>query len=157
MKIVVIADSHGNLANLKHVMGFAKKIKAEAIVHCGDWNTLESVETVLSFGIPLYSVLGNADIDERIANRLQCTGKKHFDKDYLKLKIGGRKIGVIHDIKKVEIKDLDLGIIFCGHRHYKNKKFINGVNIIYPGALHSIKPSFVIYETDTNKVEFIDG
>ncbi|PIP57073.1 YfcE family phosphodiesterase, partial [Candidatus Woesebacteria bacterium CG22_combo_CG10-13_8_21_14_all_45_10] len=37
MKIVVISDSHGNIANLKHVLGFAKKIKAEAIIHCGDW------------------------------------------------------------------------------------------------------------------------
>jgi len=50
MKILVISDSHGNLSNLKHVMGFAKKLNIDAVIHAGDWNTIESVETVLSFG-----------------------------------------------------------------------------------------------------------
>ena len=63
MKILIISDSHGNIANIKHVMGFATNINANAVIHCGDWDNLESVKTVLSFGIPLYSVLGNADTD----------------------------------------------------------------------------------------------
>ena len=47
MKIIVIADSHGNIANLKHVMEFGKKIKVGAIIHCGDWDNVKAVETVL--------------------------------------------------------------------------------------------------------------
>ena len=66
MKILVISDSHGHIANIKHVMGFGKKIGAKAVIHAGDWNTVESVETVLSFGIPLYAVMGNADIEEEM-------------------------------------------------------------------------------------------
>ncbi len=46
MKLLVIGDSHGNIANLKHVMGFAKHIKCKAVIHTGDWNNIKSLETV---------------------------------------------------------------------------------------------------------------
>ena len=52
-------------------MGFAKNIKMGAVIHAGDWNNAESVEIVLSFGIPLYTVLGNADIDPKIKEKLK--------------------------------------------------------------------------------------
>ncbi len=97
MKIVVIGDSHGNLANIKLALGFAGRIKAGAIIHCGDWDNLWSVEEIYSYKIPVYGVLGNADVDERIADRLQRIGK-NFDRKFLKLEIGGKIIGVVHSI-----------------------------------------------------------
>src|SRR3990167_11227321 len=100
MKVLVISDSHGNIANIKHVMGFAKKIKVDAVIHCGDWDNIESVSEVLSFEIPLYAVLGNADIDLDIEELLKFNSKM-FDSDFLKFKIGGRRIGVIHNAKKL--------------------------------------------------------
>lgn len=154
MKIVVISDSHGNIANLKHVMGFAKKIKAGAVIHCGDWNTLESVETVLSFGIPLYSVLGNADIDEQITKNLKLKTKK-FDESFLKFEIDGRKIGVIHDFNHPLSGIEYLGILFCGHTHEKEDRMQDGIKMINPGALKN-NISFAVYDTGINKVEFFD-
>lgn len=145
MKIVVISDSHGNIANLMHVVGFAKKIKAGAIIHCGDWNNIEAVETVLRCKIPVYGVIGNADIDDVVKNRF---------KDFLKLKINGREIGVIHDIKKLESKDLDLDIIFFGHWQKQKGTFWKGIRAVNPGALEN-NISFAVYDTDTNKVEFL--
>ena len=41
MKILVISDSHGHIANLKHVLEIAKKIGVKAVIHCGDWDNLE--------------------------------------------------------------------------------------------------------------------
>lgn len=111
MKVLVISDSHGNIANLKHVMGFAEKIKAKAVIHCGDWSNIESIETVLSYNIPLYSVLGNADIDPKVSEKLKMQSEK-FSEDFLKIEIGKEKIGIIHDIKKLKEKNLD--IIFLG-------------------------------------------
>lgn len=154
MKIVVISDSHGNIANLKYVLGFAKKIKAEAIIHCGDWDNLKSVEEVLQSKIPVYAVLGNADVDLLIADRLRSTAKK-FDKKFLKFEIGGKKTGVIHNFAVVR-RPSAVDVIFCGHRHFRYEKIIDGVKIVSPGALHSVEPSFAVYDTDTNKVEFFD-
>jgi putative phosphoesterase len=156
MKIVVISDSHGNVANLKHVMGFAKKINAGAIIHCGDWNTLESIETVLSFGISLYTVLGNADVRPEVIGELKKKSKK-FGEEFLEFEMGDRKIGVTHkqsDIKKFFV-DKKLDVIFYGHRHSKDESFVNGVKVIRPGAIINGN-NFAIYDTTSDKIEFIN-
>lgn len=148
MKILIISDSHGNIANLKHVLGFGQKINVGAIIHCGDWDNIESVETVLSYKIPLYSVIGNADIADNIKNKF---------KDFLELNIDGRKIGVTHkpsDIKKY-FTDKKFDIIFCGHFHSKDEGFVNGTRVVRSGALINGN-NFVVYDTTTNEVEFIN-
>ena len=148
MKIVVIGDSHGNIANIKLVLGFANKIKAGAIIHCGDWDNLKAVKLIYSFKIPVYGVLGNADIDPRIT--------KMVKDQRLKINLGGRKIGVCHNLRHFSLYIHSLNILFVGHRHFKSERIVNGVKIISPGALHSVEPSFAVYDTAINKVEFFD-
>jgi len=155
MKIIIISDSHGNIANIKLILGFAKKMKADGIIHCGDWDNLKVVEEVLQSRIPLYAVLGNADIDESMADSLQRIGK-NFDRKFLEFEISGRKIGVVHSIINHKSSILNLDVLFCGHRHFKSEKFVGGVKVVSPGALHSVKPSFAVYDTDINGVEFFD-
>lgn len=146
MKIVVISDSHGNIANLRHVMGFAKRIKADVVIHCGDFSDLKSVETVMSFKIPLYGVLGNADIGDEIT--------KKFEKS-LEIEIGGKRIGIIHDIKKADFKMKNLDIIFFGHWQKQKEIFWNGIHVVNPGALEN-DVNFAIYDTTSDKIDFIN-
>lgn len=148
MKIIIISDSHGNIANIKLVLGFAKKIKADGIIHCGDWDNLQAVKIVYSYKIPVFGVLGNADIDPRIA--------KIVNGQWLRIDSGNRKIGVVHNIKDIDLGNKKLDIIFCGHRHFKSERIVNRVKVVSPGALHSVKPSFAVYDTATNGVEFFD-
>lgn len=140
MKLLVIGDSHGNIANLENVCGFAKKIDAKAIIHTGDWNNSKSVETVLKHKTPLYSCLGNADIDPKFKFR-----------EELEIELDSLKIGVCHSIKncKLEIKNLD--VVFCGHTHKQGQEN----NIINPGALEN-GINFAIFDTKTKMVEFIN-
>ncbi len=154
MKILVISDSHGNIANIKHVMGFAKTIKAGGVVHCGDWDNVESVNEVLIFEIPLYAVLGNADIDHDVEEVLRFNAKK-FDSDFLKFEIDGRKIGVIHQAKFDDKRFEGLNIVFGGHYHSNAETMINFVKFVRPGAL-SNGINFAVYETTTNEVEFFN-
>ncbi len=155
MRLLVISDSHGNLANLKHVMGFAKNLKMEAVVHSGDWNNIESVETVLSFGIPLYTVLGNADADPQVAKLLRQKSTKYAN-DFLKIELGGKNIGIVHkpsDVKKYFVKGV-VDVIFCGHLHSKDESLINGIKVVRAGALENTI-NFTIYNTETGDLEFI--
>ncbi len=139
---------------MKHVMGFGKKIKIGTVIHCGDWNNIGSVETVLEFGIPLYSVLGNADIEEGMEEFLISNSKK-FEPNLLQFEIDGRKISVIHDVdindKKLEGQD----VVFSGHHHSKDMKEINFVKFVRPGALIN-GLNFAVYETATNEIEFFE-
>lgn len=154
MKLLIIGDSHGNIANLKHVLGFGKKIGSKGVIHVGDWNNLNSVEEISSFGIPLYSVLGNADIDPLI-NKMLTKKCKKFNETFLKIKIEGKSIGIVHKLKVIDyqlLKKLDM--VFTGHYHSQKEWIIDGVKIIRPGALEN-GINFAVYDTNTNKLEFI--
>ena len=154
MKIIVISDSHRNIANIKHIMGFAKTIKAGGVIHCGDWDNVESAEEVLSFEIPLYAVIGNADIDDDIEEVLRFNAKG-FDVDFLKFEIEGRKIGVIHNSKNLQLNPPAVDIVFSGDWHSKDETMINFVKFVRPGAL-SKGINFAVYETTNNTVEFFE-
>jgi putative phosphoesterase len=126
-------------------MGFAKQIKAYAVIHCGDWNTLESVETVISFGIPLYAVVGNADIADDVKNKFP---------EFLEVKIDNLRIGVCHSIVNCKLKIENSDVVFYGHTHRQEDKIINGVRCVNPGALEN-GINFAIYDTTSDKIEFI--
>jgi putative phosphoesterase len=156
MKVLIISDSHGNIANLKFVMSFARKFGVSAVIHAGDWNTVESVETVLFFGIPLYAVLGNADIDPTVAKTLGEKCKK-FNEGHLIINLDDKNIGITHkpaDNKKF-FGGTKLDLIINGHLHsrYVSKK--KGVKIIRPGAIIRGN-NFAIYDTASGKIEFIE-
>jgi len=71
--------------------------------------------------------------------------------------LGGKRIGVTHNlVLSYKLLFISYDVIFCGHRHFKSERTINGIKIVSPGALHSIEPSFAVYDTDTNGVEFFD-
>lgn len=156
MKIVIISDSHGNIANLKHVLGFARKIDVGAIIHCGDWDNLRAVETVVTSGIPIYGVLGNGDIDPRITNNLELI-TKNFNEKFLTIEIEGRKIGVIHDVLQLDsFAAGQLDILFVGHTHKQGESVVDGVKVVNPGALEH-NASFAVYDTVVNRIEFLDA
>lgn len=146
MKIIIIGDSHGNIANLKHVLGFAKHIKCSAVIHTGDWNNLKSLETVFNYNIPIYTVLGNADIDPKLIRKLKISPEE-FSETYLKLIIDKTKICVIHNIKYLKEDTEKFDIVFCGHRHRQWKEN----NIVNPGALEN-DINFAVFDTKTKVV-----
>ena len=156
MKILIISDSHGNVSNLKHVMGFAKKLNIDAVIHAGDWNTLESVDTVLSFGIPLYTVLGNADVREDVIKNLKLK-IKNFGEQFLIINLGGKNIGITHkpSNNKKYFSDKKLDLIINGHLHSKYESMETPVKIIRPGAIINGN-NFAVYDTTTNRVEFVE-
>lgn len=155
MKILIIGDSHGNIANLKHVLGFGKHIKVGAVIHTGDWNDVKSLDTVFNYNIPIYTVLGNADISERLAYRLQRLGKTNFNKDFLKIEIDGIKIGIVHRLKIKDLRLKNFDVIFTGDYHSQKEWEIDGVKIVRPGALEN-DINFVIFDTKTKDVELIN-
>lgn len=156
MKVLVISDSHAHIANLKTVAEIALKSKVDAIVHAGDWNTIEAVNVVLSTEIPLYSVLGNADIDPLVGKSLKVKSKR-FGIEFLIVNIGDKRIGMTHkpsDNKRYFIGE-KLDLIINGHLHSKYESTQPPIRIIRPGALVN-GINFAMYDTVSGKVEFIN-
>jgi uncharacterized protein len=152
MKILILSDSHGHISNIKAVMEIAKKTGIKSVIHCGDWDDVEAVKTVLSFNIPLYSVLGNADVDPEIEEYLTSECKK-FDPHFLAFELGGIKMAVIHQANLKNEKLFDFKVIFSGHYHSKEEKTVNWTKFIRPGAIIN-GINFAVYETETGEVDF---
>ncbi len=158
MRVLVISDSHDNIVRLKHALGFAKEIKARAVIHCGDWSSPGVVNIMDSLGIKVYGVLGNADIDPQIVVSLR-KAKVKFNSRFLKLTLRGRKIGVCHYPGKLKeaIKSQEYDVLFCGHIHSKHRAVYGKTLVARPGALgRTSSPSFAVYDTERNDVEFVD-
>jgi putative phosphoesterase len=154
MKLLIISDSHGHIANLKTAIEIGKKAGIKAIIHCGDWDNIDAFRAAISFGIPIYSVLGNADVDSDLEDALRFECKK-FDSYLLKLEIDGRKIGVIHRANLKDEKMSEFNVIFSGHYHSKDERMINWTKFIRPGALIN-GINFAIYDTVSGTIEFIN-
>jgi putative phosphoesterase len=148
MKIVVIGDTHDNIANIKHVMGFARKIKAGAVIHAGDWCHLKSFETVKEYNIPIYSVVGNGDIDPEIA--------KMF-KEKEEIILDSVRIGIVHGPREIKkyFNNNKADIIFYGHVRSQSDETINKARAVRPGSLEN-DINFAVFDTKSKKVEFIN-
>lgn len=154
MKILILGDSHGHIINIKTAIEIGINAGIKAIVHCGDWDNLESFDTVQKYKIPLYTVLGNADVDSDLQEAMEFESKK-YNSYFLKFELDGRKIGIVHRLTNTLISSIDsLDVVFCGHYHSKEEKMFNFVKFIRPGALIN-GLNFAIYETVTNEAEFI--
>lgn len=156
MKILVIGDSHGNIANIKHVLGFAKHIKCGAVIHTGDWNNLKSLETVFNFNIPICTVQGNADIDPKLIKKLKIRSEK-FSEDFLKFELVDINFGVVHRFTKdQQLMAKGCSVVFTGHYHSQKEWKVDDIKIIRPGALEN-GINFAIFDTKTKMVEFINN
>ncbi|MAG59350.1 hypothetical protein CMO96_00985 [Candidatus Woesebacteria bacterium] len=158
MKILTISDSHGNIVRLKHTIGYATQANLDAIIHCGDWGTKDAADAMKGVKIPVYGVLGNADYDPRIATSLR-KAKVKFNDDFLKLELGGRQIGICHFPGKLKnaLKSQEYDVLFHGHTHRKKNEKHGKTILVNPGALQKADiPSFAVYDTEKNKVEFVD-
>lgn len=153
MKLLIISDSHNHIANLKTAIQIGQKAGIKAIIHCGDWGGVEAFRAVQDFGIPIYSVLGNADIHMNLEDALKFECKKYAE-HLLSITLGGIKIGVIHKVDYKDQKLFDFRVVFSGHYHSQEEKTINWTKFVRPGALVN-GINLALYETETNNVEFI--
>lgn len=177
MKVLVISDTHDNIVRLKHVLSFIPQIGVEAIIHCGDWATPSVAEIIGRVGVKKFGVLGNADIDPEMVVSL----KKNniiFDLNFLKLTLDRRKIGIAHYppspatsagavaghaplVAKRLLQDAlnseQYDALFYGHRHSAQKEVFGKTLLARPGALgRTNHPSFGVYDSERNDVEFVD-
>lgn len=159
----MISDSHGNINLIRHVLGFAKTQGMEAVFHCGDFSTSLDVATILRSGLPLYAVLGNADEARynEIWNALNNSSSPiHCAPDVLEFTLANRKIAMGHQPEKVreQRNSGQFDAVFHGHLHMNARvEMYDKTLVVNPGALGATtKPSFAVYNTQTNTAELID-
>jgi len=166
MKLAIISDTHGNLANIKTALKKINEEKVKSIIHCGDIGGPETFKVFEEFDGSVFAVLGN--MDEGYFNKEDFeTGRfpdiKLFGSadsagtEWGEIEFGGKKIVFVHlpEIAKDLAKSQKYDLVFYGHTHYPYQEKIGKTEYINPGNLSGIfyRPSFAIYDTQTNKLE----
>jgi len=158
MKIAIISDTHGNVANFKKAAKWLNKKNISLILHCGDIGSPESLqESLEDFTGEFLAVLGNMDKDFKIDIEKYQSSKAKIFAEILETEAGGKKIAVAHKPELArelaETKEYDL--VFYGHTHKPWKEKIGNCFLINPGELAGqlYKPCFAVYDTETEKLE----
>ncbi|MGQ9733010.1 MAG: YfcE family phosphodiesterase [Candidatus Zipacnadales bacterium] len=159
MKIAVLSDSHDHLIPLKAALQKAQKAGAEMVVHCGDLVAPFVVGILKTFPGPVHVVFGNNDGDVFLLNKVAADSNVTLHGTVGKLALGGRKLLVLHDPQHGEAYATTgaYDAVFYGHTHQARESYVEHTLLLGAGELMGFKekPSFAIYETDTNTAERI--
>ena len=159
MKIAILSDTHGNVANFKKAVEWLNKEDIKMILHCGDIGSPESFkESLKDFNGEFLGILGNLDNDYEIRlEEYQIVGKAKVFEDFAETEIDNKEIAIIH--KPDRINELvgtgKYNLIFYGHTHKPWEEKIGSCRLINPGELAGqiFKPTFAVYDTETDKLE----
>lgn len=159
MKIAIVSDSHGNVANFKKIAQWLNKENIKLILHCGDIGSPESLkESLEDFSGEFFGVFGNMDRDYKILiEEYNKIPRVKIKEKILETEINGKKIAITHFPE--EAKNLaesgKYDLVFYGHTHKPWEEKINNCRLINPGesAGQFYKPTFAIYDTEKDFLE----
>jgi len=158
MKIVVLADSHDHLENLKKVLAAVKD--TDEMLHCGDIIAPFSVKAIgEQYSKRTHIVWGNNDGDRKhCEERAKPFSQITIHGDDAFLVIGGKKIAMNHYPDKAEdfAKSGKYDLVCYGHTHRVDLREAGKTIILNPGevmGMYDSKAHYALYDTETNKVE----
>lgn len=156
MKIIIIADIHDNLTNLKQCLDYARESGVGRLICCGDVTNSETLRYMSDhFKGNIMLVRGNMEIygEQEVADysHIYYGGRVGY------FEVGNRTVGVCHEpylIDKV-LERKDCYIVFYGHTHRPWEETKNGVRIVNPGTLGGVfsRPTYAIWDTETDELE----
>lgn len=158
MQIAVIADTHDNLFRLEKAIKKIREHGIKLLFHCGDIGT-QAIESLKAEEIQIYAVCGNNDDYSELEKLCKNSNIGIFE-DIGEIEIDNRKIAITHLPKVAEYLSTlkKYNIIFFGHTHKKSFELLNNTKLVNPGDIMArhYKPSFLIYDTIKDNIEFIN-
>ncbi|REJ09810.1 metallophosphoesterase family protein [Halobacillus trueperi] len=134
MEIIVLSDTHMPKKAKQLPERFLKELKnVDAIIHAGDWQTLELYETLKDYA-PVYGVYGNVD-GEEVQNKFPAKQLLEWE---------GYRIGIVHghgEKKTTEKRALEsfedgaVDVLIYGHSHIPVLRYFKRTLLFNPGSL----------------------
>ena len=129
------------------------------LIHCGDFCAPFMMNELAKFTGEVHCVFGNIDDRFLTPNRAREVGV-NFHGDLAELELAGKKIAAVHIPKIAEALAAtgNYDIVCYGHTHIRDKKKLGNTWLVNPWDLMGWKnkPSFAIYDTETNEVEHVE-
>ena len=158
MKFAIVSDTHDNMANFSKAIEWLNNEKIKVILHCADICNQETIDQAVknfkgssfakaSADKEIYFVRGNGDFS--------ASGGDLPEK--MEIELDGKKIFFNHypDIAKRAAESGKYDLVFYGHTHKPWEEKVGDCRLINPGELagQRFKPTFAIYDTETEKLE----
>ena len=160
MKIGIISDTHDHVWNYEKVIAKLKEQNIGALIHCGDICAPIITKRLTELKFPVHCVSGNTN-DEYTTLKL-CSNSENTTHhgNIAELELDRLKIAVVHYpiLAEALAHTQKYDFVFHGHTHIKEDKIVGNTRIINPGEILGLngKPSFVVLDSQTKKVEFFE-
>jgi putative phosphoesterase len=178
MRVGIVSDTHDRLPAVKAAVDVLRDREVEVVIHCGDIETVETVQLFAEF--QTHYVLGNWDGDwitgvnsgwatraadgrkrdaSRLRSAIESVGAK-LHEPWGELKLDGRQIAWLHGDNRDLLKELELSncydFLFYGHTHLAEQHRTGGTLVINPGAMFKVHPlSFAILDLQSGEAESV--
>jgi putative phosphoesterase len=121
VKICIVSDSHDRADALAQAVAQAKKMGAQAVIHCGDLIGTQTLRGALGAGLPMHVIHGNNLGDPVSLSRWahESDGNLSYHGADARLELGGRRIFVVHypEYGYAMACTGDWDLVCCGHSH----------------------------------------
>lgn len=127
MKLAILSDSHRKLELTSNALKHLKSQGAQYILHAGDLEMEENLQSIESVKLPYVSVFGNND-----HNLLSVAHKYKIYKEPHYFKIDDISFKLMH-LPFYLTGDTD--VVISGHTHMFEHSFVNGTLFLNPGEV----------------------
>jgi uncharacterized protein len=155
MKIAILSDTHDDTVSTGKALGIAKSKGCQMLIHAGDICSPFTARLIRESDIPSHCIFGNNDGDK--IHLAQIVDIKPAPRH---IETRGTSIVVFHEPFINEYIDPEkVDLLIFGHTHKLTIDERTPMKIINPGTVSGVLVnirSFVIFETETGKVEVIE-
>ncbi len=159
MKIGIVSDTHGHLANTRKAVEVLGRHELEAVLHCGDIGSPEIV--------PLFDrwkthfVFGNVDHDEYSLREAIETAGQTCHGRFGTIELQGLRLALIHSddymLFRSTISGQEWDLVCYGHTHLREHHTEGRTLVLNPGAVYRANPHTIALVTlPTLDVEFLE-
>ncbi|MGH7192648.1 MAG: metallophosphoesterase family protein [Candidatus Saccharimonadales bacterium] len=141
MRIGVVSDSHGHVANTGAAVRMLESLEVERVIHCGDVGGDEIVAQFSRW--PTHFVFGNVDDPRRLRLAVEAAGQT-FHEAFGSLELAGRRIAFLHGddapLLRQTIAGGQYALVCHGHTHLAKQSRQGPTLVLNPGALYRATP-----------------
>lgn len=163
MRIIVISDTHDNLAMIDRSSSLILKLNPDMIIHLGDYVSPFTLRKILDLGIKFLGIFGNNDGDKLLLKSV-LGGLGELHEPPYELSINGLKSLLTHGFGGRELTNrlvdsIALGgkyyLLLYGHTHIPRLEKVGDTIVLNPGTLSGYLSEFAtLAYIDTKELKF---
>jgi uncharacterized protein len=142
MRIGVISDTHGHVANTLAAVRMLESLEVQAVLHCGDICSEEIPRLLAAW--PAHFVFGNCDHDfDSLREAIESQGLACYGW-FGNLELAERRIALLHShdarLFQQVCRSGDYDLVCYGHTHLAEQHHMGKTLVLNPGALYRANP-----------------